>query len=83
MLDLLVPILTTITVFACAAGLVKAGKVPKMPAFYEKIVKRGIFNKLIFKNYDFRRTLRDGRAFPEVRIGGLCGLCDGVQKEAE
>lgn len=83
MLELLVPVLTIVTVFICAEGLVKAGKVPKMPAFYERIVRCGIFNQLMFKNYDFRKTVHDGRMFPKIKIGGLCGLCIGVQKETE
>ena len=83
MLDLVIIVLTVAMVFVCAAGLIKAGKVPKMPAFYQRMIKEGIFNKLIFKNYDFRKTMHDGRHFPEAKIEEICGLYNGIQKETE
>ena len=40
--------LTIVTVFVVAAGLIKVGKVPKMPAFYRNMIREGVFNRLIF-----------------------------------
>ena len=31
--------LTIVTVFVVAAGLIKVGKVPKMPAFYRNMIR--------------------------------------------
>lgn len=66
--------MTAIAACVCAAGLIKAGKVPKMPAFYQKIVREGIFNQLIFKNYFFRKVLEHGKEFPETKLENICSL---------
>ena len=50
--------LTIATVFVVAAGLIKVGKVPKMPAFYRNMIREGVFNRLIFKNYFFQKSVR-------------------------
>ena len=44
--------------FVVAAGLIKVGKVPKMPAFYRNMIREGVFNRLIFKNYFFQKSVR-------------------------
>ena len=63
--------LTIVTVFVVAAGLIKVGKVPKMPAFYRNMIREGVFNRLIFKNYFFRKQL------PETEIENVCSLYRG------
>ena len=54
--------LTIVTVFVVAAGLIKVGKVPKMPAFYRNMIREGVFNRLIFKNYFFRKVLEHAKS---------------------
>ena len=60
--------LTIVTVFVVAAGLIKVGKVPKMPAFYRNMIREGVFNRLIFKNYFFRKVLEHGNNCRKQRL---------------
>lgn len=83
MLDLYVLVLTMMTVFLLAAGLAQIGKVPEMPAFYKRMIKEGIFNKLMLKNYDIRKKMHFGRIFPEIQIENVCGLYDGMLSKTE
>ena len=69
--------LTIVTVFVVAAGLIKVGKVPKMPAFYRNMIREGVFNRLIFKNYFFRKVLEHGKQLPETEIENVCRLYRG------
>jgi hypothetical protein len=69
--------LTIVTVFVVAAGLIKVGKVPKMPAFYRNMIREGVFNRLIFKNYFFRKVLEHGKQLPETEIENVCSLYRG------
>ncbi len=66
--------LAIVTMFIVATGLIRAGKVPKMPAFYHNMIKEGIFNKLIIKNYFFQKALQHGKQFPEIEIENVCSL---------
>ena len=51
--------LTIVTVFVVAAGLIKVGKVPKMPAFYRNMIREGVFNRLIdFQELFFQKSVR-------------------------
>lgn len=74
-------LLAIVTVFVVAAGLIKAGKAPKMPAFYCNIIKEGVFNSLIFKNYFFRKVLQHGKDLPEIEIENVCSLYNLKQDE--
>lgn len=80
MLEFFMSVLTIVALLAFVVVIIKAGKVPKMPAFYERIVRCGIFNRLAFKNDNFKRTVREGRTLPEIKIEKLCGLCNGAKK---
>lgn len=76
-------LLAIVTVFVVAAGLIKAGKVPKMPAFYRNVIREGVFNRLIFKNYFFRKALQHGKELPEMAIENVCSLYNVKREEKE
>ena len=49
--------LTIVTVFVVAAGLIKVGKVPKMPAFYRNMIREG-FQPIDFQELFFQKSVR-------------------------
>lgn len=49
--------LTIVTVFVVAAGLIKVGKVPKMPAFYRNKIGR-CFQPIDFQELFFQKSVR-------------------------
>ena len=38
---------------------------------------KGVFNRLIFKNYFFRKVLEHGKQLPETEIENVCSLYRG------
>lgn len=49
----------------------------KNAPFYRNMIREGVFNRLIFKNYFFRKVLEHGKQLPETEIENVCSLYRG------